>query len=158
MKYTKAIKTPLVLAACLLATNAHAANAEQQSYVMNVMEDDAFGEIIMDGAHETAVEKITRAGSRLGPADYINLCVAYAKMRQESMAVEACDLAVQKSRSQRRTGKKLDYAMAWTNRGVLHAVQGEDELARSAFRRALHAQPRHRPALTNLQLVNAEEN
>jgi len=119
-------------------------------YVMSYFADAAQGAAVEDGAYEIVIDKLTRKDARGARriADQVNLCVAYTKTKQLDEATRACDeaLAMAGRRIVRpnsvgfyhsdRNRASEERAIALVNRGVLHAVAGDVDLARELFEAA----------------------
>ena len=117
---------------------------------MNFYANSAEGAAVDEGAYETVIEKLTRKDARGARriADQVNLCVAYTKTRQLEQATRACDqaLAMAGRRVVRpnlagyyhaeRNIANEQRAIALVNRGVLHAVAGDADIARELFEMA----------------------
>lgn len=153
---------PLVLGATLIASmltvQAQADEQPDTPLTMIVLKDTAYGTSIALGNYQRAISKLTASvkGGRDKFATYNNLCVAYAKSKDLTSALEACDaaLAVVKKRDistkarnrgydQRYAQYQADLAVALSNRGVLLAVDGKDAAAAQAFEDALNLDTRY---------------
>lgn len=93
------------------------------------------------------LEKQAREDQKSGRADYL-LINEYIKGRQYPEALAAAD---------RFAAKAKMPALGHNLRGVIHRVMGERAQARADFQKALQADPRYRPALTNLANLEIEE-
>ena len=131
---------------CISAT----ASAAEPKYTMTTIKDLAHGATIDAGKYEQAIEKITAIDDDVDTFfRNTNLCVAYTKTGNLDDALLACDSAVEqvdnvsfdqmsfapKSFERRMRSKYL--AVSLSNRGVLHALMGDVELARRDFVEAL---------------------
>lgn len=128
------------------------ADDEDPRYTMTAIIDSSFGQAVTSGRYQQAIEKITaqRAGTRETFESQNNLCVAYTKVGDFDNASLACNLAVEKMRKRterKRTTRRGQYAefsradrvylaVALTNRGVLHAVNGDLDDAQRDFTEA----------------------
>ena len=149
MKHT--MTRAMLIAATASVLSAPAA-AKELSYTMAVISDRAHGAKVVAGDYDEAIDLVA-GKQRRGLAAFeasTNLCVAYTKSRQIEHATDACDSAVKEARKRlanvRRSTSYLNsgdikhvrnLALALSNRGVLHATQGETELARAAFAEAI---------------------
>jgi tetratricopeptide (TPR) repeat protein len=139
-------------------------------YVMNYFADSAQGAAVGDGAYEVVIKKLTKKDA-MGArriADQVNLCVAYTKTKQLDRAVTACDQAlVMAGRRPVRLNTVGFYhadkyraneqrAIALVNRGVLHAVAGDDDMAKSMFEKAGDLDVDFEAAALNLLVLQRE--
>ena len=118
-----------------LATGAAQANLDADIYEMLVISDQAFGEALMAGELEAAIEGIKAKTLRRNEifAAQNNLCVAYVRADQPRKAKVACESAVKRSRYESRHNK----AIALSNLGVVRALTGNTEGAMHCFRAAI---------------------
>lgn len=142
----------------VVATISSPASAKEPGatpFTMAVVVDDAYGRAIVSGKFDKAIQRITAGGHR-SPDRFShqnNLCVAYAKTKETEKARAACDaaIALAKTRESRATKKnserslivrasRSDLAVALSNRGVLRAATGDEELARDDFVTAINFQ------------------
>lgn len=172
MKIVTARKQSLFIAMLALCNSvpALADDTVSQGYIMTVYSDMAHGQKVLDGAETRAIQRLSRNGkARVGYLEgQVNLCVAYAKTRQAEKAVEACDSAIESSLKQaqrleqtrkfgRRSTQVADtgLAIALTNRGVLHAIAGEENDARAKFEMAIDLESTEQSARANLALLES---
>lgn len=146
-------KRHLTLAAGLVAAivAGPALGAERApAYTMTVIHDAYFGKKVLSGDYRDAIDRIRANGDRPAASfeAHTNLCVAYVKSGEIDRAESACNAAVNAAHKQAERANRFvsSYegerwrefeAVALSNRGVLHAVAGEPELARLDFSRAL---------------------
>jgi len=150
------------------SATAQAESAQPSAYVMVVYSDVAHGEKVLSGAPEEVIAKLSRKKTRrLGIlAVQVNLCVAYTKTKQLEQAHKACDAAITASQKEARRLERSEIfgrrttlvaetgrAIALTNRGVLHAISGESEQARTLFELAMSLESENQSASTNLDLL-----
>lgn len=150
------------------SATAQAESAQANTYVMVVYSDAAHGEKVLSGAPEEVIAKLSRkkTGRSGNLADQVNLCVAYTKTKQLDQAQEACDAAIIASKKEARRlersglyGRRTTLvaetgrAIALTNRGVLHAITGESEQARTMFELAMSLESEDQSASSNLDLL-----
>ena len=142
----------LAAAAALFIAAPSQADDEDPRYTMTAIIDASFGHVVTSGRYQQAIEKITarQARARETFESQNNLCVAYTKVGELDNASVACDQAVAeiRKRSERksstRRGRYADFsrsdrvylAIALTNCGVLHAVNGDLDDARRDFTEA----------------------
>lgn len=153
-----------VLAAALLAAPAHAGDSEP-AYTMAVFSDTSYGRKVTSGEYAEAIDRITARKYRRRNAfeAKTNLCVAYLKSGDLDNAAQSCDAAIALIREKRDkvTGmsrkvfpEELGYdaylAMALSNRGVLYAVSGDRERARTDFEEAIDLKAGPSAPKTNL--------
>jgi tetratricopeptide (TPR) repeat protein len=139
-------------------------------YVMNYFADSAQGTAVGDGAYEVVIKKLTKKDA-MGArriTDQINLCVAYTKTKQLDKAVTACDqaLVMASRRPTRLNSVGFNYAIkhraseqraiALVNRGVLHAVAGDDDMAKAMFEKADDLDVEVEAATLNLLVLQRE--
>ena len=146
-------KVTLGILVSLCATvTVQASERPAEGYIMTVYEDLAQGQAILVGSPGAVIDALTATDSdrKLSFAEKVNLCVAYTKVKRIDDATVACDAAMMASHKEaqriRRMTSKL-YAnpgdardvvmLALSNRGVLHALTGEQEKARELFEQAL---------------------
>lgn len=158
-----------VLLSLLSVIAAHAEEGRMDGYVMTVYSNVAHGSAILDGKSEKVVERLVRRSERSSGnlASHINLCVAYAKIKQLDKATAACDSAIAVSLSEADRLERLDMfgrrttmvaetgrAIALTNRGVLHAITGESDEARAMFELAMQLESAEESARLNLSRLD----
>lgn len=160
---TKLMLTKLLLLMSSLGAGAVQA-AEGQNYIMVVYSDSGHGEAVLEGNLDEAISSLQGRESRAGSfAEQVTLCVALTRTGQFDDAAKHCDIAVAKSereaRRLARSGGMGRYserliakpkAVALTNRGVLHALNGEPAEARVLFELAREAHLTEEIARNNL--------
>lgn len=137
-------------------------------YTMTVIRDVAQGASVVKGDYEKAIARITSRRVTLNPfAEFTNLCVAYAKSGQIDEADAACDSALAIIRDpdwERRSGVQSGYseqtrrkylALALSNRGVLHAIRGDESAAEKSFDEAIKLDQRNTAPRVNLARLEA---
>lgn len=130
-------------AASLLSVSAQAEDPNV-AYTMIAITDASYGNKVTAGRYEQAIEKITTR--RVRNSEFFesrtNLCVAYTKSGDLENASVACNDAIEyvrkrvdskKSTARIPIAQRINLAAALTNRGVLHAISGEYDLARRDF-------------------------
>lgn len=146
--------TLLVVIAGALAGTAGAESAGP-TYVLNAISDTAYGNKVIAGDYVDAIDKIKTSNRRSIHNYYAatNLCVAYIMTHDLEGAKNVCNSAVtemetslsgkfaRNSSAKAKTYRKF-LAIALSNRGVLHALAGDSELARGDFRDALELEAR----------------
>lgn len=157
------------LALLIFGSNGQAAEQQAQPYVMAVLEDHAYGQMVIDGDDDIAIDKITRRHTkgRFDFRDSLALCVAYTRSRQIDHATDACQSAMEKStsRQDKRRSKvwglsamstlaRTNYALAASNHGVLQAISGDTASATESFEAALAANPDFEVAKANLARIS----
>ncbi len=166
-------KFAATLAFSALAFSVSAGAAEQQSaYTMTAISNASFGEEVTVGKYEKAIEKITAPSykTKTSFSAATNLCVAYTKTGDLDLASKNCDMALEKTRARVKSGRSsvltkaigfgrtpTDLAIALSNRGVLHAVQGEMDLARQVFLEAIDVKSELEAAQINLARMDMSE-
>lgn len=138
-------RTLATIAALLLSVSAHAGE-DDPVYTMTVISNLSFGHAVTAGRYDEAIDQITSAVD-VADASFeakTNLCVAYTKSGDLENAAVACDAAVDTIQKRSQHAKRYApvyeadtyrayEALALSNRGVLHAVRGEDAQAREDF-------------------------
>ena len=147
MKVTAVAVAAIAGAAALTTPDVSYADNEAAAYQMVVFSDRRHGIKVTKGNYAKAIERITSSPERRGEAfeTRTNLCVAYTKAGDLDNAVESCDAALayiqQKERALTANGNALMFerylALALSNRGVLYAVDGDVDRARSSFEAAM---------------------
>lgn len=148
MKIRNTTLKTILTVSCVLGTPAL---ADEPKYTMAVISDLSYGNKVMTGDYDRAIELVTakkQQGADVFPAN-TNLCVAYTKKGELEQAELACETAVIEARAalvRKRRGNVgspigtrvplRELALALSNRGVLRAVQGETDKARSDFTEA----------------------
>lgn len=136
---------------CLCASATLHAEELGQVYTLTAIEDLSFGEEVVAGNYETAIEGIL-GSLKSNPGGFeaqTNLCVAYTHSGEFSKAYESCDAALTALERRIRRSKVSGFtpfqsrrvqekylALALSNRGVLRAVSGKPDLARKDLIRA----------------------
>ena len=134
-------------AIALLAIGITAAQAHevQTKFEMTVIQDAAFGSKIVSGRLADAIERIESRNVRPGLKFFAknNLCVAYTMSGELEKAMTECNAAIELVQSRMKYLDDIDSviyarytAMALSNRGVLQAMRGATDLARSDFEEA----------------------
>jgi tetratricopeptide (TPR) repeat protein len=138
------------------------AGAEEQElpYTMTAITDASFGNKVMAGQYEQAIQYIT-APNYHRKASFeakTNLCVAYTKTGAIGQAEESCSAAIADIRNDhfRQERSRSDLALALSNRGVLRAVKGENELARQDFADAVALDSGLKAPSTNLARFDSQ--
>lgn len=156
MTILKATARSPVAAACtgiFFLCSAVALHAEEQklNYTLTAIEDMSYGEEVVAGDYDTAIEGILTSAKRRrsGFEAQTNLCVAYTRSGDFEKADASCNAALAALRkrprpsamaaiipSQSRRVRERYLALALSNRGVLRAITGSPDLARSDFEQA----------------------
>ncbi len=148
-----------VLAGAALAVTSGSATAEEEmgAYSMAVVVDAAQGRAVHNGKYEKAIARLTESKRRHRDqfARHTNLCVAYTKTGNLEKAETACQEAVTLYEDN-KIGTERNHAVALSNRGVLHAVKGDVELARADFEAATELYRFVRITRDNLARVEME--
>ena len=135
-------KIAALLAALVFASPANA-DEEAQKFEMTVIRDAAHGGKVLFGKHNEAIERINSGKTRVSETFYAdtNLCVAYTLSAKFDDAETACDRAltdVTEASAKTRITKderalRRYYALALSNRGVLRALDGNQQHAEQDF-------------------------
>ena len=150
--------------AILLAGMATAQGHETKtSFEMIVVSDAAYGKQIKSGQTALAIEKIEATPVRSSQKFFAknNLCVAYTMTGDFAKAMAECNAAIETIQAQATFLDDLESvinarytAMALSNRGVLQAMLGETDLARSDFEKAKQLPVRNTASRRNLEHLN----
>ena len=139
----------------MLASGTALADHGPDAYRMAVFVDSAYGDELVAGEFQLAIEQLGADGGRFAAVN--NLCVAYIMASDADRARTACEYAVKKSAkrlrhadSWTRHAYKRDAAIALTNRGVVLAVSGDLAGAEKDFERALGLRSRLEEPEVNL--------
>lgn len=160
IRFTSSVVAMATLISCASAS----AEPTKYPYAMIAYEDAAYGDMIVNGQYDRAIDKIS--GHKKGRGGYFpstNLCVAYTKSGDMTSAEIACEAAIaiaQSGRAIRPTGattrtfqrsSNREYlTVALSNRGVVHALMGEHQLARECLEEAAGIRSRYSTAKENL--------
>lgn len=160
-KLTGSIAT-LITVACMSMASAHEVDSK---YTMAAISDAAYGAKVLSGDYEAAIRKIRISGDTSVRNFFSanNLCVAYVQLRDITNASEACETAV--AGIQAMLAHKRKYAsgyeayrrylaIALSNRGVLRAISGNEELAHEDFSDAIQLDVRLTAPATNMARLN----
>lgn len=157
MNSTKAVRMVKTIALASLVLGTAPATAEETGYSVKAISDAAYGRYILAGEYEAAINELEQADAEGLEAFYVanNLCVAYLKTGELSEAKESCDTAIEEIETvlETRESSRLLYpmspshrrgflAIALANRGVVQAMDGNDELARADFIAAMGVRSR----------------
>ena len=164
----KFTKTSCLALLAFGASGSVVAESNDPRYTMTVIRDVAQGASVVKGDYEKAITRITGRRVALNPfAEFTNLCVAYAKSGKIDAADEACDTALAIVRDpdwERRSGVLSGYgeqtrrkylALALSNRGVLHAIRGDESAAEKSFDEAIKLDQRNTAPRVNLARLEA---
>ncbi|MDX1517847.1 MAG: hypothetical protein R3288_13465 [Woeseiaceae bacterium] len=160
--------------ALLFLCSGAALHAEEETlyYTLTAIEDVSYGEAVVAGDYETAIEGILTLAkvARGGFEAQTNLCVAYTRSGDFEKADDSCDaaLAALKRQSRNATAPGLApfysrrlhekyLALALSNRGVLRVISGEPDLAREDFEKAANLKFGLDVADANLAKLGTEE-
>lgn len=134
-------------ATALMTAEVSYADDKTAAYQMVVFSDKRHGIKVTKGNYARAIEKITSSPERRSETfeTRTNLCVAYTKTGDLDNAVASCDAALayiqEKQAALKSSGNELTYerylSLALSNRGVLYAVDGDVDRARSSFEAAM---------------------
>ena len=148
----------MIAAACMSTTSTAATDSH---YTMAAISDAAHGRKVLSGDYEGAIDKIRMSDSSSVRNFYSanNLCVAYVQLRDTANASKACDTAVSGIQTMLAKKRENSYsyavyerflAIALSNRGVLRAISGDEELAYEDFSDALRLKASISAPETNL--------
>lgn len=137
-------------------------SAANGSYEMSVVIDRAHGDLVAQGRYDRAILRISSNPDRFPFATATNLCVAHTMVGQYRHAVNYCDAALDAAEGAAQTGRRRDrdytteWALAYSNRGVLRARMGNCKAAAEDFRMAIRLHGETELPLHNLARLNTE--
>lgn len=157
----------LALILSLLGSQLALAGAPEDNFKMIALIDQAEGELIVAGDYRKAIDKLAASGLRSTSfSAHNNLCVAYTKEKKLEQAEIECNKAVALRNSintainpymdTNTRNKARDKAIALSNRGVLHAIKGDQQRALQDFETSLQVYDRLRDVRENLALLNVQ--
>lgn len=171
MSKSSTIKRKFTSCLALLALGASGsvfAESNDPRYTMTVIRDAAQGASVVSGNYQKAIARITNRRVTPDPfAESTNLCVAYAKIGEIDKADAACDTAlaiVQDPNWAHRSGvltghgektRRKYLALALSNRGVLHAIRGDESSAERNFDEAMQLDRKNDVPRVNLARLEA---
>ena len=136
--------------------------AANHAYEMSVVIDRAYGELVSKGRYERAILRIASHPNRFPFATANNLCVAHTLVGQYRHATRHCDEALEIAGEIARTGLRKDrdatteWALAFSNRGVLRARMGDADGAEQDFRAAIELRGESQVPMHNLVHLGEE--
>lgn len=140
-----------------------AAHEPQDKFEMTVVRDAAHGHMITSGEFASAIEKLSSGKYRSSEKFYAanNLCVAYTMTADFDAAADSCAKAVDMMAEKQATDDSgvvaRFHAIALTNRGVLNAMSGANELARKDFELARQLRAGVRAPTRNLDYLGRRD-
>ncbi|MEM9208261.1 MAG: tetratricopeptide repeat protein [Pseudomonadota bacterium] len=152
-----------VLALLLIGSATAHSHETDTHFEMTVIRNAAFGSKIAAGQTQFAIDKIEAARSRPKDRFFVknNLCVAYTMTSDFDKAASECDAAVEAVQSKARHLDDIDSviyarytAMALSNRGVLRAMLGQPDKARTDFEQARKLPVSFSASRKNLEHLN----
>ena len=161
MKRQIILTTLLALTALYAAPTAWAGDPASD-YQMSVVLDRAYGDVVSRGNYERAILRISSHPDRFPYASATNLCVAHTMVGQFRHAEHYCDKAVEEAEKAAATGRRksrdytAEWALAYSNRGVLRARRGDHEGAAHDFRMAIEKQSVSELPVHNLARLSKE--
>ena len=151
---------------CASAAIMPAAVADEEAasgaYEMSVVVDRAYGDLVSNGRYERAILRIASHPNRFPFATATNLCVAHTMVGQYRHAMNYCDAALEAAAGAAQAGHRRDrdytteWAIAHSNRGVLHARMGNCKAAAMDFRAAIELHGESQLPVHNLVRLNQE--
>ena len=154
--------TALLALTAVFASQAAWAQQDASSYQMSVVLDRAYGDVVSRGNYKGAILRINSRHSRDAYASSTNLCVAHTMVGQYKHAEHYCDKALEEAEKAAAKGRRKsrdyigEWAMAYSNRGVLRARVGDHDGAADDFRLAMEKQPQSELSVHNLAVLNIE--
>ena len=163
-------RTAILCSAAVLALGTGQAVAEDDTnYQVAAIKDAAYGHLIIKEKFGTAIDRLEDRDRRGIDGFYAatNLCVAYIKTGELSLADTSCNMAVEKietvlhaqARNETATesGIKRLFALALSNRGVAYAFSGRPAMAQADFKAAEELESRIKEPAINLAKLSSTE-
>ena len=131
-------------------------------YQMSVVLDRAYGDVVSKGDFDKAILRINTHHSRFPYATATNLCVAHTMVGQFKHAEHYCDKALEEAEKAAAKGRRksrdytAEWALAYSNRGVLRARRGDHAGAEEDFRMAIDKQSQSELPIHNLARLSAD--
>ena len=150
-------KTAVMISTCMVAGSLFAAPTQAQEaatqptvagFQMAAVIDHAQGQAVVAGDYGQAIASL--GNTRRYFESSTNLCVAYTMTGELEKANAECATALKISK---RKETRRDIAVALSNLGVLKAVSGDLDGAKSDFDRAVRVNSTLRQANDNLELL-----
>ena len=160
---TIAIGTAVLTFASVLPMAATASDAPQSSYEVVVAGKQAFGDLIVKGQYQQAIQRITGRPVQYPFAAATNLCVAYTMLDQLDQATPYCNQAIKLAEANAkpmprhwkgRAQVQSNQALAHSNRGVLRVLSGDGTGAAEDFRAAIELREEMRAPVHNFARLN----
>ena len=154
--------TVLLALAAVFTFPAAVAEEVPADYQMSVVLDRAYGDVVSKGDFDKAILRINTHRSRFPYATATNLCVAHTMVGQYKHAEHYCDKALEEAEKAAAQGRRksrdytAEWAMAYSNRGVLRARIGDDAAAEADFRMAIEKQAGTELPIHNLAVLKQE--
>jgi Flp pilus assembly protein TadD len=159
------IASALLTTGALFAQQAAADETSQVLYEMVVVGNHASGDLVTQGNYQTAIDRITRKYSGHPFATATNLCAALSMLGEFDQAEPYCDEAIKladkspvpaprswKARNQMTTQQ----AQAYSNRGVMRMLSGDNIGAEQDFQVAIERNDKLRAPAQNLARVQLD--
>ncbi len=156
------LTTVILILATVLTAPAAWAGDSATDYQMSVVLDRAHGDVVSKGNYERAILRINSRPDHFPFATATNLCVAHTMVGQYKHAEHYCDEALKEAEQAAAKGRRksrdytAEWAMAYSNRGVLRARVGNDAGAEEDFRAAIEKQSGTELPVHNLAILKRE--
>jgi hypothetical protein len=130
------------------------------NFQMSVVLDRAHGDVVARGQYNRAILRISPHSTRFPYASATNLCVAHTMVGQFKNAEYYCDKALEEAEKAADKGREksrdytAEWALAYSNRGVLRARRGDNEGASEDFRMAIEKQSASELPIHNMALLS----
>lgn len=167
---TCAYITASAMASTLVGSDFAFAHEPDKPYSMTVIVDAAQGRKVQAGHYEAAIARLTSPSARRIRDEFAlhtNLCVAYLKTGNLSLAEAACESALTTIVETDRRPAYYSHipdgaehvldeyrALAFSNRGVVKAIQGDTDSALADFEAAHSLNKRSRTAKSNIERLD----
>ena len=156
------LTTILLALGAVITAPAAWAQEDISTYRMSIVQDRAYGEVVSRGDYDKAILRINTHRSRFPFATATNLCVAPTMVGQFKHAEHDCDEALAEAEKAAAKGRRksrdytAEWAMAYSNRGVLRARVGDHEGASDDFRLAIELQSDSPLSIHNMAVLSQE--
>lgn len=159
------IVSTLLTIGAIIPRQATANETSQLQYEMVVVGDQAFGNLVSKGDYQTAINRIARRYRHFPFASATNLCAAFSMLNEFEQAEPHCNEAIKLANKSTvpsprgwkgRNQMTAQQAQAYSNRGVMRIMSGDEIGAEEDFQAAIERNAKlHAPA-RNLARVQLE--
>jgi Flp pilus assembly protein TadD len=159
------IVSTLLTAITLVPLRATADEVARSHYQMVAVGNQSSGKLVIKGDYQLAVDRINGRYTGYPFANATNLCVALSMLGQLDQADPHCNEAVELASKPAAPGPKnrktrdqiaTQRALAYSNRGVMRILSGDESGAEEDFRMAIQNKTKLRAPMENLVRVDLE--